>query len=133
MFFTLVSLFTSTAKFSQPQAEFRTDYFQVRRRPGSASGWSRRSKSTELYTKELEIRLGPRNVQAPSNTALGSDGQGPKGFSFVFSSFLDFLFAISDLFTDLARAFWASWSVRRGRARSCGYVWIAQSHTERPR
>ena len=28
---------------------------------------------------------------------------------------------------------WVSWSVRRGRARSCEYVWIAQSHTERPR
>ena len=34
------------------------------------------------------------------NTALGSDGQGPHGFSFVFWILFDF----SDLFTDLARA-----------------------------
>ena len=26
---------------------------------------------------------------------------------------------------------WVSWSVRRGRARSCEYVWIAQSHSGR--
>ncbi len=34
------------------------------------------------------------------NTALGSDGQGPKGFSFVFLDLFDFF----DLFADLARA-----------------------------
>jgi hypothetical protein len=31
------------------------------------------------------------------NTALGSDGQGPKGFSFAFLEFSGFLFAFSDL------------------------------------
>ena len=36
----------------------------------------------------------------PNCTALGSDGQGPHGFSFVFWILFDF----SDLFTDLARA-----------------------------
>ena len=34
------------------------------------------------------------------NTALGSDGQGPKGFSFIFLDLFDFF----DLFADLARA-----------------------------
>ncbi len=34
------------------------------------------------------------------NTALGSDGQGPQGFSFVFLDLFDFF----DLFADLARA-----------------------------
>jgi hypothetical protein len=33
-------------------------------------------------------------------TALGSDGQGPKGFSFIFLDLFDFF----DLFADLARA-----------------------------
>jgi hypothetical protein len=36
-------------------------------------------------------------VQPAPYTALGSDGQGPKGFSFVFSIFSGFLFAFSDL------------------------------------
>ena len=62
-------------------------------------------------------------------TALGSDGQGPKGFSFIFLDLFDFLIF---LLTWREHA-WVSWSVRRGRARSCEYVWIAQSHTERPR
>ena len=34
------------------------------------------------------------------DTALGSDGQGPKGFSFIFLDLFDFF----DLFADLARA-----------------------------
>ncbi len=34
------------------------------------------------------------------NTALGSDGQGPQGFSFVFLEFSGCLFASSGLFTD---------------------------------
>jgi hypothetical protein len=34
---------TATAEFSQLEAELRTDYFRLRCRPGSASGWSRRS------------------------------------------------------------------------------------------
>ncbi len=48
-----------------------------------------------------------------------------KGFSFGFLDLFDFF----DLFADLARRelAWVSWSVRRGRARSCEYVWIAQS------
>ena len=58
-----------------------------------------------------------------SNTALGSDGQGPKGFSFVFLDLFDFLIFLLT-WRELA---WVSWSVRRGRARSCEYVWIAQS------
>ena len=49
-------------------------------------------------------RTAPPPVQLPMrtecNTALGSDGQGPHGFSFVFWILFDF----SDLFTDLARA-----------------------------
>ena len=43
-------------EFSQPEAELRTDYLRLRCRPGSASGWSRRSKSTELYQKNPEIQ-----------------------------------------------------------------------------
>ncbi len=35
-----------------------------------------------------------------ANTALGSDGQGPQGFSFVFLDLFDFF----DFFADLARA-----------------------------
>ena len=61
------------------------------------------------------------------DTALGSDGQGPQRFSFGFLDLFDFF----DLFAELARACWVSWSVRRGRARSCEYVWIAQSHSGR--
>ena len=53
-----------------------------------------------------------------SNTALGSDGQGPNGFSFIF---LD-LFEFFDLFADWHEHAWVSWRVRRGRARSCEYV-----------
>ncbi len=53
-------------------------------------------------------------------TALGSDGQGPNGFSFVF---LD-LFAFFDPFADLARAclgfLGASVEVVRGRASTYG-------------
>ncbi len=37
---------------------------------------------------------------AYTNTALGSDGQGPKAFSFIFLDLFDFF----DLFADLARA-----------------------------
>ena len=62
-----------------------------------------------------------------NNTALGSDGQGPKGFSFGFLDLFDFLIF---LLTWREHA-WVSWSVRRGRARSCEYVWIAQSHSGR--
>ena len=40
------------------------------------------------------------SVSVNHYTALGSDGQGPHGFSFVFWILFDF----SDLFTDLARA-----------------------------
>ena len=42
----------------------------------------------------------PGNLRGKIYTALGSDGQGPHGFSFVFWILFDF----SDLFTDLARA-----------------------------
>jgi hypothetical protein len=49
----------------------------------------------------------------------------------AFLSFFSICFWIClvffDLFADLARACLGSWSVRRGRARSCEYVWIAQS------
>ena len=66
------------------------------------------------------------------NTALGSDGQGPKGFSFAFLEFSGFLFAFSDLLTDVGEHVWASWSVRRGvyrgLASSCEYVRCAPSH-----
>ena len=56
----------------------------------------------------------------------GSDGQGPKGFSFGFLDLFDFLIFLLT-WRELA---WDSWSVRRGRAgraRSCESVWIAQS------
>ena len=46
---------------------------------------------------ELKPRFGFRNS---ISTALGSDGQGPKGFSFIFLDLFDFF----DLFADLARA-----------------------------
>ena len=51
-------------------------------------------------------RVGPQGVHESIllSTALGNDGQGPKGFSFVFPEFSGFLFAFSDLLTDLARA-----------------------------
>ncbi len=48
----------------------------------------------------------------------------------IFLSFF-WICLIFYLFADLARACLGSWSVRRGRARSCEYVWIAQSHTAR--
>jgi len=54
-----------------------------------------------------------------TNTALGSDGQGPKGFSFVFSIFLDFCLRFQILLLTSREHVWASWSVRRGRASSC--------------
>jgi hypothetical protein len=44
------------------------------------------------------------------NTALGSDGQGPKGSSFIFLDLFDFLIF---LLTWREHA-WLSWSVRRG-------------------
>ena len=77
----------------------------------------------------------PGVVPAPSYvyTALGSDGQGPKGFSF---GFLELSIYFFDLFADLARmlgSLGASVEVARGRASTYGYVWIAQSHAERPR
>ncbi len=78
----------------------------------AAERCSRLAKSTEAVTSR---RL--------PNTALGSDGQGPKGFSFVFLELFDFLIFLLT-WRELA---WVSWSVRRGRARSCEYVWIAQS------
>ena len=81
---------------------------------------------------------GSRRVRASLrdvSTALGSDGQGPKGFSFIFLAFLEFsgfLFAFSDLLTDVGEHVWASWSVRRGvyrgLASSCEYVRCAPSH-----
>ncbi len=46
-------------------------------------------------------------------TALGSDGQGPKGFSFIFLDLFDFF----DLLLTWREHAWVSWSVRRGRAR----------------
>ncbi len=71
-------------------------------------------------------------VAHPHNTALGSGGQGQKGFSFAFLEFSGFLFAFSDLLTDVGEHVWASWSVRRGayrgRARSCEYLRCAPSH-----
>ncbi len=49
-----------------------------------------------------------------TSTALGSDG--PKGFSLVFVLiFLNFLLTWRE-------HAWVSWSIRRGRARSCEYV-----------
>jgi hypothetical protein len=60
-----------------------------------------------------------------SNTALGSDGQGRKAFlSFFWICLIFLIFLLT--WRELA---WVSWSVRRGRARSCEYVWIAQSHS----
>ena len=50
----------------------------------------------------------------------------------AFLSFFSIWLIFFDLFADLARACLGSWSVRRGRASSCEYVWIAQSHTEGP-
>ena len=71
-------------------------------------------------------------LQNSGYTALGSDGQGPKGFSFAFLEFSGFLFAFSDLLTDVGEHVWASWSVRRGvyrgLASSCEYVRCAPSH-----
>ena len=64
--------------------------------------------SGRVWTGGLEARQGvgtqdwgsPYTTLKQTNTALGSDGQGPHGFSFVFWILFDF----SDLFTELARA-----------------------------
>jgi hypothetical protein len=50
-----------------------------------------------------------------------------KAFLFGFLDLFDFLIFLLT-WRELA---WVSWSVRRGRARSCEYVWIAQSHSGR--
>ncbi len=55
-------------------------------------------------------------------TALGSDGQGPQGSSFVFLDLFDFF----DLFADLARAC-LGFLERPSRSCEVVRVWIAQS------
>ena len=55
-------------------------------------------------------------------TALGSDGQGPQGFSFVF---LD-LFIFLDLFADLARA---CLGFLERPSRSCEFVRVGMVRT----
>ncbi len=51
-------------------------------------------------TGRLDSSAGPAGAQPKAlNTALGSDGQGPKGFSFVFlGRFSRFFFDFFDLF-----------------------------------
>jgi hypothetical protein len=64
------------------------------------------------------------NTKPPySNTALGSDGQGPQGFSFVFLDLVDFFY----LFADLARACLGS-SMERP-SRSCEFVRVRMDRT----
>ncbi len=61
-------------------------------------------------------------MNARGNTALGSDGQGPKGFSFVFLDLFDFF----DLFADLARA---CLGFLERPSRSCEVVGVRMDRT----
>jgi hypothetical protein len=67
-------------------------------------------------------RSNETKVNSPDiRTALGSDGQGPKGFSF---GFLD-LFDLFDLFADLARA---CLGFLERPSRSCEVVRVRSTH-----
>ncbi len=59
------------------------------------------------------------------NMALGSDGQGPKGFSFVFLDLFTHLFDFFDLFADLARA---CLGFLERPPRSCEVVRVRSTH-----
>ena len=70
--------------------------------------------------KQLEYQENRRK----GNTALGSDGQGPKGFSFGFLDLFDFF----DLFADLARACLGFFFLERP-SRSCEFVRVGMVRT----
>ena len=49
----------------------------------------------------VDVKLNLINRISIKNTALGSDGQGPKGFSFVFLDLFTHLFDFFDIFAEV--------------------------------
>jgi hypothetical protein len=94
------------------RAKFVAD---IQRWGGPAPG--RHARAAEPSLESLWTRLLIRHWEVTARVQ--------KAFLSVFWICLIFLIFL----LTLREHAWVSWSVRRGRARSCEYVWIAQSHS----